>query len=74
MKNPDNRPLEIVDTRPNPTPRPAAVSDDAYAIALSNLAIAEAVLVKAGKQSALPHFIAVVKELEEVLGFQFQIK
>lgn len=43
-----------------------------YGLVLSNLAIAEATLVKAGKQSALPHFIAIVKELEELYNFRFE--
>jgi len=38
---------------------------------LSNLAIAETNLVKAGKDSALPHFIAIVKEIERIAGFKF---
>lgn len=69
MKNPDNKPLRIV-----------SVSGGAhlthgqdYAIVLSNLAIAQSNLVKAGKSSALPHFIAIVKEIEKLYGFEFKI-
>lgn len=43
-----------------------------YGIVLSNLAIAEASLVKAGKDSAMPHFLAIVKELERIYGFTFE--
>ena len=44
-----------------------------YVPMLSNLAIAESNLIRAGKQSALPHFIAIVKELERIFGFEFQL-
>lgn len=43
-----------------------------YGLVLSNLAIAESNLVKAGKDSALTHFIAIVKELENLYGFNFE--
>ena len=46
-------------------------TEDAYLIVLSNLAIAESNLVRAGKDSALPHFIAIEKFLEERMGFEF---
>jgi len=46
---------------------------ETYAIVLSNLAIAESNLVKTGHGLAMPHFIAIVKELEKVLGFTFEI-
>jgi hypothetical protein len=39
---------------------------------LSNLAIAESNLVKAGKDSALNHFVAIMKELEKECGFRFE--
>jgi hypothetical protein len=39
---------------------------------LSNLAIAESNLAKTGKDSAMTHFIAIVKELERVYGFEFR--
>lgn len=57
--------LEIVRTH-------EGVEDSTYANALSNLAVAEAILWKAGKKTAESHFIAVVKELERVCGFEFQ--
>ena len=44
-----------------------------YSEMLSALAIAESNLVRAGKDSALPHFIAIVKELEKVWGFRFEV-
>jgi len=40
---------------------------------LVTLALAQSNLVKAGKDSAMPHFIAIVKELEELYGFKFEI-
>jgi len=49
------------------------VSIDAYIVMLSNLTIAESNLIKAGKASALNHFIAIVKELERVCNFKFEI-
>jgi hypothetical protein len=67
MKNPDNKPLRIVRTRKT------FLSQEGYINMLSNLAIAESNLVKAGKDSALNHFIAIVKELESECGFKFEI-
>lgn len=62
MKNPDYTPLKIVRTRSlREVPFPGTAQ---YVSALSNLAIAESNLVRAGKGSALPHFIAIVKEIE----------
>lgn len=66
MKNPENKPLCIVRTR-----RPEEWKPD-YGLALSNLAIAESNLVRAGKDSAMPHFLAIVKELETYYGFIFE--
>jgi hypothetical protein len=43
-----------------------------YTRDLAQLAIAEAILVRAGKTKALPHFIAIVKELERIHGFHFE--
>lgn len=43
----------------------------AYSDMLSRLAIAESNLVRAGKDSALPHFNAIVKELERIHNFEF---
>ena len=67
VKNPDNKPLRIVRTRDT------FISPESYVQMLSNLAIAESNLVKAGKDSALNHFIAIVKELEKECGFKFEI-
>ena len=69
MKNPEGKILKIVDR----FRQRSQVSDDTYAVVLSNLAIAESNLVKAGKDSALPHFIAIVKELERLCEFEFKI-
>lgn len=69
-KNPENKPLRIVhDNQP--------IDHDVghvghYAVTLSNLAIAEAQLIRAGKDSAMPHFIAIVKEIERFYGFRFE--
>jgi len=69
-KNPDNRPLRIVreDTPAGQTP----LTDSVYARDLATLALAQATLVKAGKDSAMPHFIACVKELERLYRFRFE--
>lgn len=72
MKNPENKSLKIVDTF-DCIKDGRQVSKDAFAIALSNLAVAEATLVKAGKDSAMPHFVAIVKRLESLCGFEFEI-
>jgi hypothetical protein len=39
---------------------------------LIGLAQAEATMHAAGVKSAMPHFIAIVKELETILGFTFE--
>lgn len=77
MKNPDNNPLRIVSPDfscgANPYYNKAVVQNHReYCNMLGQLAIAESNLVKAGKNSALPHFIAIVKELEEQFGFKFE--
>ena len=59
----ERKPLRIIP--PNPT-------GDMYPLMLAMLAIAESNLVKAGKDSAMPHFIAIVKELERHYGFKFE--
>ena len=69
MKNPENKPLSIIYQGMSPDVEPGT-----YALVLSNLAIAESNLVRAGKDSALPHFIAIVKELEDVCGFRFVVQ
>ena len=68
-KNPENKPLRIVYT----TNENEARRGSDYLIVLSNLAIAQSNLVKAGKDSAMPHFIAIVKEIERAYGFEFRI-
>lgn len=69
MKNPKSKPLRIVPTGKRD---PAYYRED-YSAMLSQLATAQSYLVKAGKDSALPHFIAIVKELERIYGFKFEI-
>jgi hypothetical protein len=71
MKNPDNKPLRIVTGGIN-TSDPQTWTLN-YGIMLSNLAIAESNLIKAGKDSAMPHFLAIVKELEKIYNFKFEI-
>ena len=66
-KNPDNKPLRIRRTA-LAGERPAD-----YGRMLVTLALAQSNLVKAGKDSAMPHFIAIVKELESLYGFTFEI-
>lgn len=69
-KNPDNKPLRIRhDERYS---GPCCVTDESYALMLAQLAVAQSNLVKAGKDSAMPHFIAIVKELERIYGFTFE--
>ena len=70
MKNPNTKMLKIVDAFPTKDPDNPLNSYN-YAFVLSNLAIAESNLVKAGKDSAMPHFLAIVKEIERVFGFKF---
>lgn len=69
MKNPEGKRLKIFDR----FRQRSQVSDEIYAVVLSNLAIAESNLVKAGKDSAMPHFLAIVKDLERVCEFEFKI-
>lgn len=70
MKNPDSKSLRIVDAQAMHRPKSHA---DSYGIMLSNLAIAQSNLVRAGKDSAMPHFIAIIKEIEDLYGFKFEI-
>lgn len=73
-KNPDNKPLRIKRGDCNPVcGESRGDRDDQYALVLSNLAIAQSNLVRAGKDSAMPHFIAIVKELERMYDFTFEI-
>jgi hypothetical protein len=66
-KNPKNKPLKIVKDKGG------LCVDLSYIKSLDNMLLCQAMLVKAGKSSALPHFIAIVKELERVHGFRFEI-
>lgn len=64
-KNPNNRPLRIV--------RGDKKIDEAeYQRMLIQLAVAQSNLVKAKKDSAMPHFIAIVKEIEKYYNFTFE--
>lgn len=64
-KNPDNQPLRIV--------RGGKEIDEAeYQRMLIQLAVAQSNLVQAKKDSAMPHFIAIVKELEQYYDFTFE--
>ena len=80
MKNPDNKPLRIrvanndIENLISLDPDRCYEDLRSYAQVLSNLAIAESNLVRAGKDSAMPHFIAIVKELERIFNFTFVIK
>lgn len=77
MMNPENKPLRIAtwsnDRQPSLLGTHAKIHLDTYVLVLSNLAIAESNLVRAGKDSALPHFLAIVKELGRVCAFKFEI-
>lgn len=70
MKNKENKPLRIVYENGQGS---INVRNLAFMNVLSRLAIAESNLVKAGKDSAMPHFLAIVKELEEQFGFHFEV-
>lgn len=65
-KNPENKPLRIIRTASQGSYRPE------YMNMLGQLAIAQSNLVLAKKDSAMPHFIAIVKELEKEFGFAFE--
>jgi hypothetical protein len=67
MKNPESKPLRIKWKRHRPS-----AGDDQQALVLATLAVAESNLVRAGKDSALPHFIALVKAIEEIYDFTFE--
>lgn len=72
MKNPDNKPLRIVPPKWAATGSPWTPQVQDYVHTLEQLSVAESNLVRAGKDSALPHFIAIVKEIERVYGFKFE--
>lgn len=46
---------------------------EAYVGTLNAMLIAESNLVKAGKDSAMPHLIAIIKELERIHSFSFEL-
>lgn len=68
MLNPNNDPLKIV--RHGSDDENNRQGSD-YPLTLAILALSEAMMAK-HKQSALPHFIALVKELEDHYGFTFE--
>lgn len=73
-KNPENEPLRLVFNKENPAGSyGGSPHDREFGLALSNLALAESNLVQAGKDSAMPHFLACVKALEEHYDFHFEI-
>ncbi len=65
--------LRIKVTDPRDEAQQAARTGHGYGVALSNLALAEASLIGArGQDSAQPHFLALVKEIERVYGIEFE--
>ena len=66
-KNPDDKPLKIS----NSWRKRDTVNDGIYAVVLSNLAVANAMLWNKGKDAGKTHYIAIVKELEDLCGFAF---
>ena len=73
MKNPENKPLRIRFNHQDSEEwvTKCHVDRGYFALVLSQLAVAQSNLVKAGKDSAMPHFIAIVKEIERLYDFQF---
>lgn len=68
-----NQILRIKVTNPADEVKATARSGHGYGVALSNLAIAEASLIGLrGQDSAKPHFLAIVKEIERVYGIEFE--
>lgn len=67
-KNPDNKPLRLLYASDEAV---EARKDPVYINMLGQLAIAQATLAR-HKDSAMPHFIAIVKELEIIYGFKFE--
>ena len=66
-KNPENKPLRIVRTG-----RGMFIESE-YARALLEIMKCQAMLVRGGKDSAMPHFIACVKALEKMHEFKFEV-
>ena len=64
-KNPQNKPLRIVRNNDR-------VATSEYMSMLIQLAVAQSNLVQAKMDSAMPHFIAIVKELEKHYDFTFE--
>lgn len=75
MKNPDSKPLRIVAPQWHNSSEPFGSNRMlvANSRAIQNYGLMLSNLVKAGKDSAMPHFIAIVKELESIYGFEFNI-
>lgn len=69
-KNPNNKSLVIV----KDTDNLGAKSTREYIKTLRALLIAQSNLVRSGKSSGLPHFLAVVKELERLHNFSFELE
>jgi len=70
MKNPENKPLRIVD---RDVTLNRYIGGCEYRQMLNAMLIAESNLVRAGKESAMPHFLAIVKEMEEIFRFKFEV-
>ncbi len=68
-KNPENKPLRIVGRK---KVFYSLRENDKYIVMLSAMLIAQSNLAIAGKDSAMPHFIAIVKELEKLFDFRFE--
>lgn len=69
-KNPENKPLKVV------WDYSEGIDGEHWmyrANLLAQIAVAQSNLVKAGKASALPHFLACIKEIENIAGFHFEI-
>ncbi len=68
-----NQILRVKITHPEDEISGEARKHRGYGVALSNLAIAEASLIGMGGQdSAKPHFLALVKEIERIYGIEFE--
>ena len=68
MKNPENKPLRI-----RLTGKEYFNDNEALGVVLSNLAIANAHLWNNGCDAGKSHYIACVKMLEDLYGFEFEI-
>lgn len=66
MKNPEGKPVKIIHDSDK-------INGTEFANVLVGLAIAESNLVRAGKDSVMPHFIAIVKEIERLYKFHFEV-